>query len=74
MHTITYKAIQSWVKDTFGFVPKTCWIAHMKETLGIPRRVASNRLRIDLRSNPCPEGREAAILAAFVHFGLGKRN
>lgn len=33
----TYKEIQKYVKDIHGFVPKTCWIAHMKEVCGIDR-------------------------------------
>ena len=32
----TYKEIQGYVKETYGFLPKTCWIAHMKELCGIP--------------------------------------
>lgn len=27
----TYKQIQEYLKYNYGFVPKTCWIAHMKE-------------------------------------------
>ena len=38
----TYKQIQDWVKDNHGFVPKTCWIAHVKETCGLDLRDASN--------------------------------
>jgi hypothetical protein len=70
METTTYKVIQRWVKDKFGFVPKTCWIAHLKELLGMPVRVAPNRVRLDSRSNPCPEHRKAALFAAFIHFGI----
>jgi hypothetical protein len=70
MEKVTYKAIHGWVKDRFGFVPKSCWIAHVKELLGLPVRYAPNRLRVDLRSNPCPEHRKAALIAAFIHFGL----
>jgi hypothetical protein len=70
METASYKAIQEWVKDRFGFVPKTCWIAHLKELLGLPVRIAPNRMRVDSRSNPCPERRKAALIAAFIHFGL----
>lgn len=70
MHTVTYEAIQNWVKDMFGFVPKPCWIAHLKELLGLPVRVAPNRIRVDSRSNPCPERHKAALIAAFIHFGL----
>lgn len=30
----TYKEIQQYVKLKYGFTPKTCWIAHMKEMYG----------------------------------------
>jgi hypothetical protein len=70
MEIATYKGIQVWVKDKFGFVPKTCWIAHLKELLGLPKRVAPNRMRVDSRSNPCPEHRKAALIAAFIHFDI----
>jgi hypothetical protein len=61
---------QAWVKDKFGFVPKTCWIAHLKEVLSLPVRVAPNRMRVDSHSNPCPERRKAALIAAFIHFDM----
>jgi hypothetical protein len=38
-----YRAMQQYVKDKFGFVPKTCWIAHRKEVLGFSPRPAWNR-------------------------------
>ncbi|MDF2700490.1 MAG: hypothetical protein K0Q49_2048 [Haloplasmataceae bacterium] len=28
------KEIQEYVKFTFGYMPKTCWIAHSKEANG----------------------------------------
>lgn len=40
----TYKEIQGYVKETYGFSPKTCWIAHMKEVCGIPVKNAPNRI------------------------------
>ena len=43
----TYKEIQEYVKDKYGFQPKTCWIAHMKEVCGLPVKVAVNE-----KSNP----------------------
>ncbi len=27
----THKQIQQYVKGVYGYTPKTCWIAHMKE-------------------------------------------
>ena len=30
----TYSQIQAYVTDQFGFKPKSCWIAHVKEIVG----------------------------------------
>ena len=38
----TYKQIEDWVKGNHGFVPKTCWIAHVKETCGVALLDVSN--------------------------------
>lgn len=65
-----YKEIQQYVKLKYGFTPKTCWIAHMKEMCGIPVRVAPNRYDLNSREKPCPEDKQAAIRDAFVHFGM----
>src|SRR5713101_4452131 len=70
MERATYSVIANWVKKTFGWVPKTCWIAHMKELCGLPVRKAPNRGQGSQRQVPCPEDRRSAIHAAFVHFGL----
>lgn len=66
----TYKAIQGYVKTNYGFVPKTCWIAHAKEVCGIPVKVASNRYSKDSRVVPCPSEKLDAIKAAFAHFKM----
>jgi hypothetical protein len=65
----TYKDIQAWVKDRFGFVPKTCWIAHRKEAHGLPLGRAPNR-RGSQREEPCPPDKKAPIDLAFRHFGM----
>jgi hypothetical protein len=65
----TYKQIQSWVKQNYGFVPKTCWIAHVKNMCGLPMRNAPNRLGEDL-VNPCPQGKIEPIKAAFRYFKM----
>ena len=31
----TYKQIQEYVRDKYGYSPKTCWIAHMKDVCGL---------------------------------------
>jgi len=66
----TYKTIQAYVKETYGFVPKSCWIAHMKEVCGIPVRQSPNRKSSDKREVPCPPDKMDAIKNAFVHFKM----
>ena len=65
----TYREIQEWVKRRYDFVPKTCWIAHMKEECGLPVRAAYNR-QGNKRLNPCPKEKKNAIKAAFRHFEM----
>jgi hypothetical protein len=66
----TYVEIQAYVKSKYGFVPKTCWIAHAKEICGIPVKEAPNRLDLDTRANPCPRDKLFAIKEAFRYFGM----
>jgi hypothetical protein len=40
----TYREIQAWVKKQHGFVPKTCWIAHVMSEHNLITRQASNRM------------------------------
>lgn len=68
----TYKEIQLFVKRRYGFNPRTCWIAHVKEELGLPMREAHNR-RGAQRKYPCPEDNRPAIEAALRHFGMLER-
>jgi len=65
----TYKQIQTWVKQNYGFVPETCWIAHVKELSGLPVRRAPNR-HSDEREKPCPPDKVNDIRAAFRHFKM----
>jgi len=65
----TYKEIQTYVKKQFGFVPKTCWIAHVKYLSGLPMQKAPNRQGED-RLESCPDDRIEAIRAALRHFGI----
>jgi hypothetical protein len=67
----TYKQIQDWVKKEYGFDPKTCWIAHVKELSGLPVRRAWNR-RGAKRENPCPPEKVESIREALRHFGMIK--
>jgi hypothetical protein len=65
----TYWQIQKWVKENYGFYPKTCWIAHVKEICGLPVQ-RSPRRRGERRMNPCPPSKVEPIRAAFRHFGM----
>jgi hypothetical protein len=39
----TIEEIQDYVRTRYGFVPKSCWIADVKEQNGLPVRPAWNR-------------------------------
>jgi hypothetical protein len=65
----TYKQIQTWVKQTYGFVPETCWIADVKFQSGLPMKKAPNRKGVE-RVRPCPPERVESIRAALKHFGM----
>jgi hypothetical protein len=66
----TYQEIQDWVRAKSGFVPKTCWIAHVKFDLGLAVRSSANRYDHPTRVNPCPSDRRSAIEAALRHFEM----
>jgi hypothetical protein len=66
----TYKEIQEYVKTTFGYLPKTCWIAHAKEINGLAFKVSSRRYDINKRVCPCPMEKQEDIKRAFKHFSM----
>lgn len=61
----TYEAIQCEVRISFGFVPKTCWIADVLALLGKRLRMAPNRIDRSIRKYPCPVEKQAAIIEAL---------
>jgi hypothetical protein len=65
----TYKQIQTWVKQNYGFIPKTCWIADVKHQAGLPMREAPNRQGPG-RVYPCPPEKVEPIRSALRHFGM----
>jgi hypothetical protein len=65
----TYREIQNEVKAACGFVPKTCWIAHVLELLGLKLRTACNRISPKQRKHPCPPEKVPAIVAAVHKLG-----
>jgi hypothetical protein len=70
----SYQQIQGRVRDRYGFVPKTCWIAHVMSDYGLTTRRAPNRIDSDARKYPCPPDKCAAIEAALAHFGMLQRS
>jgi len=66
----TYKQIQQYTKDIYGYAPKTCWIAHMKEVCGLHPRLSPNRYSPDKRTHPCPIEKQNDIKNVFIHFKM----
>jgi hypothetical protein len=66
----TYRQVQTRVKEHSGFVPKTCWIAHVLSDHGRTARLAPNRIDTSVRAYPCPPEKRGAIEVALRHFGM----
>lgn len=64
----TYKEIQKHVKQKYGFQPKTCWIADVRQQCGLKMRQAWNR-QGNQRINPCPDNK-IDYKDALRHFGM----
>jgi hypothetical protein len=60
----TYKEIQDYIKGRYGYIPKTCWIADIKNDLGMTTRTAPNRIS-EKRKYPCPLERRDDIIEAI---------
>jgi hypothetical protein len=65
----TYEEIQEYIKIKYGFEPKTCWIADVKNQCGITMRTAWNR-QGERRTNPCPTNKVAILKEALKHFKM----
>ena len=66
----TIPEIQSYVKSNYGFVPKSCWIADVKEACGIYVKPAPNRRSLEKRENPCPPNKQDAIKVTLRYFKM----
>jgi len=66
----TYKQIQEYVKDKYGFVVKTCWIADVKEQCGLNPKASPNRISATSRKNPCPPEKVGVIKEALKHYNM----
>jgi hypothetical protein len=64
----TYRQIHDWVRQRHGCVPKSCWIAHVKQMCGLPARRSPNRRGVE-GPVPCLED-VATIREAFQYFGM----
>jgi hypothetical protein len=66
----TYKQIQDYVKQQYGYIPKSCWIAHMKEVKGLNPKISARRYSVDSRVHPCPLEKQDDIRDSFEHFKM----
>jgi|HubBroStandDraft_1064217.scaffolds.fasta_scaffold301512_2 hypothetical protein len=70
MRSPTYADIANEVQRLGGFVPKTCWIAHVKSDFGLTGRVAPNRIDAKSRKYPCPSEKRRVIVEAMRRLGM----
>lgn len=68
----SYDEIKDYVFDKYGFIPKSCWIADIKEECGLPVRVSPQRKATEKcsRSYPCPQKKREPIKEALRHFKM----
>lgn len=67
----TYKRIQEYVQEKYGFIVHTAYIAEVKRMVGLDMHKAPNA--VDQRKHeyhPCPPEKVEAIKDALRHFGL----
>lgn len=67
----TYKQLQDWVKEQYGFVPHKCWIADVKRMEGLRMRKAPNRIG-DTPVILCPNDKIEPIRSALAYFRMIK--
>lgn len=70
----TYRQITDHVRQTRNFVPKPCWIAHIKADYGLTTRIAYNRQDPRYRTNPCPPDKRKALESAMRELGAWMAN
>lgn len=66
----TYAQLQTLIKARAGFVPKTCWLAHVRADHGLTRGAAPNRRDPTRRLQSCPPAKRAAIEAVMRDVGM----
>lgn len=66
---VTYRLIQEYVKEKYGFKMHTAYIAEVKRSLGLPMYVAPNAVeKLKHPYKPAPEYKVEAIKDALRHF------
>ena len=68
---VTYRLMQDYIVEKYGFKVHTAYIAEVKRKLGLPMYDAPNAVEElkNPRKHPTPE-KEAAIMDALTHFGI----
>jgi len=67
---VTYKSIQRATRGRYGFVAKSCWIAHVLSDNGKTTRVAHNRQNPNCRVHPCPPDKRVRLERVLRSFGM----
>ena len=67
----TYKRIQEYVQEKYGFKVHTAYIAEVKRMVGLDMHKAPNAVEPRKQEyHPCPPEKVEAIKDALRHFGL----
>lgn len=67
----TYKRIQEYVQEKYGFKVHTAYIAEVKRMVGLDVGQNYNLSKKENAKVPkCPPEKEAAIMDALKHFGM----
>lgn len=53
----TYKQIENYVKNKYGYLPKSCWISDVKRQMGYNVKNAHNRKNEMFIKNKCPNNK-----------------
>jgi len=67
--TATYRQIQNYTREKYGYLPRTCWIAHSKELSGVGVGRAPDR-KGKARTLAWPAAKLPDLQEAFDYFGM----
>jgi hypothetical protein len=66
----TYREVQNRVREQYGFVPKTCWIAHILSDHNSLTRRAVSLMNVGVRRYPCPDDKRPPIETVLREFHM----